>query len=206
MELTEAVARRRMVRNTTGEPVDPAVVRRILDQARRAPSAGFSQGQRFVVVTEEATRRRIAELADEPAYVAKGFDPWLSTAPVHVVPCADERAYRSRYAEPDKTGGPTRRAAPEASPSDWPVPYWHVDAGAALMLLLLAVVDEGLAAGFAGVHGLAGLRELLGIPAGVHPLGVVTIGHPAPDRRSRSLDRGWRDLDEVVSWGRWSGP
>ncbi|MBW3657022.1 MAG: nitroreductase family protein [Actinobacteria bacterium] len=198
MELSEVVARRRMVRNTTDEPVDPAAVRRILDLARRAPSAGFSQGQRFVVVTEEATRRRIAALADEPAYVAKGFDPWLSTAPVHVVPCADERAYRSRYAEDDKLG-----ADAELS---WPVPYWHVDAGASLMLLLLAVVEEGLAAGFAGVHRLDGLAELLGIPAGVHPLGVVTIGHPAPDRRSGSLARGWRDLDEVVSWGRWSGP
>lgn len=195
MELTEVIARRRMVRNTTDEPVDPAAVRRILDLARRAPSAGFSQGQRFVVVTEAATRRRIAELADEPAYVAKGFDPWLSRAPVHVVPCADERAYRARYAEPDKAGG---------GPDTWPVPYWHVDAGAALMLLLLAVVEEGLAAGFAGVHGLDGLADLLGIPAGVHPLGVVTIGHPAPDRRSGSLARGRRPLEDVVAEDRWT--
>lgn len=196
MELTEAIARRRMVRNTTGEPVDPAAVRRILDLARRAPSAGFSQGQRFVVVTDAATRRRIAELADEAAYVAKGFDPWLSRAPVHVVPCADERAYRSRYAETDKLGPGAELA--------WPVPYWHVDAGTSLMLLLLAVVEEGLAAGFAGVHGLDGLADLLGIPAGVHPLGVVTIGHPAPDRRSGSLARGWRPLDEVVAEERWT--
>lgn len=197
MELREAIARRRMVRRTTGEPVEPAVVRRIVDAARRAPSAGFSQGQRFVVVTDAATRRRIAELADEPAYVARGFDPWLSTAPVHIVPCADERRYRERYAEDDKPGG---------GPDRWPVPYWYVDAGAALMLLLLAVVDEGLAAGFLGSHNVAGLDALLGIPPGVHPLGVVTVGHPAPDRRSSSLDRGWRELDEVVSWGRWTGP
>jgi hypothetical protein len=30
---------------------------------------------------------------------------------------------------------------------EWPVPYWHLDAGAALMLILLAAIDEGLAAG-----------------------------------------------------------
>jgi nitroreductase len=196
VELGEVIARRRMVRRTTGEPVDPAVLRRILDRARRAPSAGFSQGQRFVVVTEEPTRRRIAELAGEPGYLDRGFEPWLSVAPVHVVPCADERAYRARYAEDDKLG--------PGGELDWPVPYWHVDAGAALMLLLLAVVDEGLAAGFLGVHNLSGLAESLGIPAGVHPLGVVTVGYPAPDRRSGSLDRGWRELDEVVSWERWS--
>lgn len=197
VELLDAVTQRRMVRNYRDEPVDPDVVRAIVDVARRAPSAGFSQGQRFVVLTDAADRRAIAELADEPAYVAQGFDPWLSVAPVHVIPCADERAYHRRYHEPDKLG-------PTGEEIDWPVPYWHVDAGAALMLLLLAAVDAGLAAGFAGVHRMAGLRDLLGIPEGVHPLGVVTLGHPAPDRRSGSLARGWNDLDDVLAEGRWT--
>lgn len=195
MEFQQVVARRRMVRNYRDEPVDRTVVRRILDTARRAPSAGFTQGQRFVVVTEAHTRQAIADLADESAYVERGFDPWLSRAPVHVVVCADEDAYHERYAQPDKRRdgeGITR-----------PVPYWHVDAGASLMLLLLAAVDEGLAAGFFGAHRLVGLQELLGIPSNVDPVGVVTIGHPAPDRRSGSLDRGWHDLDEVVHHERW---
>lgn len=196
MEFQEVVARRRMVRNYRDEPVDRTVVRRIVDTARRAPSAGFAQGQRFVVVTDGATRRAIADLADEPAHVERGFDPWMSRAPVHVVLCADEGAYHRRYAEPDKRRGDRDGMA-------WPVPYWHLDAGASLMLLLLAAVDEGLAAGFFGVHRLEGLQELLGIPSNVHPEGVVTIGHPAPDRRSGSLDRGWRDLSEVVHDERW---
>lgn len=197
MELHESIARRRMVRNYTDEPVDPAVVDRVIDAARRAPSAGFSQGQRFVVVTDRQTRERIARLGDEPAYVEQGFDPWMSRAPVHVVPCADERAYRQRYAEPDKAGG--------GGEQSWPVPYWHVDIGASLMLLLLAVVEEGLAAGLFGVHRLDGLRELLGIPDQVHPIGVVTIGHASADRRSGSLRRGWRELDDVRYRGRWGG-
>lgn len=197
MELQEAIARRRMVRNYTDAEVEPEVVDRVLDAARRAPSAGFTQGQRFVVVTDAGVRRRIAELGGESAYVESGFDPWMSRAPVHVVPCADERAYHERYREPDKLG--------EDGELDWPVPYWHVDIGASLMLLLLAVVEEGLAAGFFGVHRLDGLRELLGIPEGVHPIGVVTLGHPAEDRRSGSLARGWRDLDDVRHRGRWRG-
>ncbi|MGH3441903.1 MAG: nitroreductase family protein [Nitriliruptorales bacterium] len=196
MELREAVARRRMVRNYRPDPVEPAVVTRILDTARRAPSAGFSQGQRFVVVTDAATRRAIADLGDEAHHVREGFDPWMSTAPVHVVVCADERAYRERYAAPDKGSTPPDE-------QDWPVPYWHIDAGASLMLLLLAAVDEGLAAGFFGSHRLEGLQELLGVPDGCHPIGVVTLGHPADDRRSGSLARGWRDLEEIVHWQRW---
>src|SRR5687767_4284561 len=130
-----------MVRRYTGEPVDEQRLARILDAARRGPSAGFTQGQSFVVVTEPERRAEIARIAGEPGYVAKGFDPWLSGAPVHIVMCVSEHAYRQRYREPDKLhGGEDER--------EWPVPYWYVDGGCALMLLLLAAANEGLAAGF----------------------------------------------------------
>ena len=49
MEFTEAVHMRRMVRNYLPDPVSDEVLNRILDSARRAPSAGFSQGQAFIV-------------------------------------------------------------------------------------------------------------------------------------------------------------
>ena len=186
-----------MVRNYTDEPVDRAVVERILDVARRAPSAGHSQGQAFVVVTDPHRRARIAELAHEPEYVANGFDPWISRAPVHVVVCVSKELYLSRYSEPDKGDGSMGDEA------NWPVPYWWVDSGASMMMLLLAVVDEGLAAGFLGSHNMPDLKSELGIPDHMEPIGVVTIGHPAPDRRSGSLDRGRRPLDEVVHWEQW---
>ena len=184
-----------MVRNYSDRPVDPGALARILDIARRGPSAGFAQGQHFIVVTDEGLRRRIAEAAGEPGYVATGFDPWLSRAPIHVVLCTRESDYRARYAEGDK------RSAPAVD--DWAVPYWHVDAGATLMLMLFGAVNEGLAAGFAGVHSFDGLRELLQIPSDVTLVGVVTIGHPAPDRPSASLGRGRRAADEVVFQNRW---
>lgn len=196
MEFRHVVRSRRMVRNYTDDPVDTAVVDRIVDAARRAPSAGFTQGQYLVVVTRPDLRRRIAALADEARYVADGYDPWISRAPIHIVVCVSEEDYHRRYREPDK--------APDGREHAWPVPYWWVDAGATMMLLLLAAVDERLAAGFLGVHSLPGLRELLGIPDEVSPVGVVTIGHPAPDRRSGSLRRGWRPEREVVHRERWS--
>lgn len=195
MDFPEVVRRRRMVRNYTHEPVDEAALARILDAGRRGPSAGFSQGQRFVVVTDAGTRRKIAAAGGESDYVEAGFDPWLSRAPVHVVVCTRVADYVERYREPDKAGSP--------APTDWDIPYWHVDAGAALTLLLLAAVDEGLAAGFAGIHSFDGIREVLGIPEDVTPVGVVTIGHPAPDRRSSSLARDHRPVNEVVFRERW---
>jgi nitroreductase len=194
LEFGEVVRRRRMVRSAGLEPVGEEQVRRILRTARRAPSAGFSQGQSFVVVTDPALRARIAELAGEPAYLLRGYPAWLSAAPVHVVCCTSQAPYDERYAEPDKrTGGG----------GAWPVPYRYVDAGCALMLLLLAAVDEGLAAGFLGVHRVPGLGDLLGIPPSVEPIGVVTIAHPAPGRPSPSPRRGRRPESEVIHFERW---
>lgn len=196
MQFRDVVRRRRMVRNYADRPVEREVLQRIAAAAQRAPSAGFSQGQRLVVVTEDQTKRAIAELCEEPSYVAAGFDPWLSRSAALFVPSVSEEVYRARYREPDKR----RPGEPEM---EWPVPYWWLDLGCTVMLLLLAAVDEGLAAGFLGTHRTAELQALLGMPADFQPAGVVTVGHPAPDRRSGSLRRGWLPFDEFCRWERW---
>ena len=198
MELREAITTRRMIRRCGDRPLDVDVVDDLLDLARRAPSAGWSQGQAFVVVRDEERREAIAEAAGEPAYLERGFEPWLSSAPVLVVPCADERAYRARYDAPDKEGGP------EA----WTVPYWWLDLGAALQNLLLLATEAGLAAGFLGAHAVLGLGALLDLPPGVHPAGVLTLGHPPEDEPgpTTSEQRGRRDQAAVIHRETWTDP
>jgi nitroreductase len=71
------------------------------------------------------------------------------------------------------------------------------------MGLLLAVVNEGLAAGFAGFKDLNGARALLNIPQNVTPVGVIPIGHSAPDKKSPSLKRGRRPAEEVIHHETW---
>jgi nitroreductase len=183
MEFTQTVLKRRMVRNFTDEPVPLETIERIVELARHAPSAGFTQGQAFVVVTDPATKKAIAALCGEEYYVEGGFHPFISGAPVLVIPCTSEAAYHRRYQEPDKV-------MDDGTEMDWLVPYWHMDVGCAVMVLLLAVVDEGLSAGFAGAWDLDALRALLGIPAEFSPVGVIPIGHRAPDVPSPSLKRG----------------
>lgn len=196
MEFKDVLARRRMVRNYTEKPVDRNKLDRIAAAALRAPSAGNSQAVGVVVVTDRSLRSEIASLADEPAYVEMGFDPWISKAPAHLVISVSEKVYRDRYSEPDKLGE-------DGSEIDWPVPYWWVDAGASMMAVLLAAVDEGLAAGFLGVHSVPALSALLEIPEHFHPIGVITLGHAAPDRRSGSLDRPKKTSDDVIFNDRW---
>ena len=196
MEFEDVVLKRRMVRNFTSEPVATESIERILDLAQHNPSAGFTQGQSCLVVTDQEMKAKIAALCHEEEYILSGFDPFISSAPVLIVPCTSEAAYHRRYQEPDKLG-------PDLREIDWPVPYWFMDVGCAIMLILLGVVDEGLAAGFAGAHDLNALRALLNIPGEVPPMGVIPIGHPAPDRRSPSLKRGRRSLKETFHWESW---
>lgn len=192
-----------MVRHYVDEPVPEEVIERVVGSLRRAPSAGFSQGQRVVVVTDADRRRAIAQLLDEERSVAEGYEPWLSTAPVHVVICTREDDYHERYRKEDKLV--------EGREIDWPVPYWYVDAGAAMMALLLAAIDEGLASGFLGVpvEKQAELKRMLDIPDDVDVVGITTVGRGAPDPRwSASTSRATqprRSLEQIVHRERWSG-
>jgi nitroreductase len=196
MEFQHVLRLRRMVRNYADTPVPRETLERIAAAAQRAPSAGFSQGQRLVIVTDPDRRRQIADICREPEYVEAGFDPWVSRAPALFVPAVSEEIYRARYREPDKL----KPGEPEI---EWPVPYWFMDVGCTVMLILLAAVDEGLAAGFLGTHRVDDLRNQVGLPADFTPVGVITVGHPLPDRKSGSLKRGWVPSDDFAHWETW---
>jgi nitroreductase len=199
MEFQEVVRRRRMVRNFSPEPIERGVIERIAAIAQRAPSAGFSQGQRLVVVTDPDVRRRVGLIGGDAFYDEQGFGRWIGAAPVQFVPCVSEKVYRDRYAEPDKLQD-------DGSTIDWPIPYWWMDIGCTVENLLLAAVDEGLAAGFAGAEDPDDLRRELDIPPDFAPVGIIPVGHPLPDKRSPSLRRGWVPAAEFVRWEGWLSP
>ncbi len=196
MEFSKAVMKRRMVRHFTPDPVPRETIDRILELAQHAPSAGFSQGSAYVVVTDQAMKSSVAKLQGEEGYSSAGFHGWISEAPVDIVACISEKVYHDRYNEPDKLDEGGKEI-------EWPTPYWFFDIGAGCMIILLGAVDAGLAAAFSGVVDIAGMRELLGIPPDFHPVGVISIGHGAEDVKSPSLKRGRRPASAVVHYGRW---
>lgn len=198
MEFSDAVRRRKMVRNYEDRPVDPDLVDRILDHARRAPSAGHTQGFAFLVLEGPEQVGAFWDITFPRSPSRDGFAyPGLFSAPVIVVPLANKDAYLERYAEPDK-GWVDRDEA------RWPVAYWDVDTAFATMSLLLSATDAGLGALFFGIFGgVIELRAHFGIPDEYEPIGAVSMGWPAPDVPSPSLRRGRRAVDEVVHRGRW---
>lgn len=189
-----------MVRAYKPDPIDRATIERIVGTVRRAPSAGFSQGQRLLVVTDPETRRAIADLlaAGSPL---PGDDQWVSVAPVLIVVGVREADYHERYQRPDKLV--------DGREIEWPIPYWHFDAGAAAMLILLAAIDEGYAAGLFGVFldATAPFKEQLGIPDDVAVACCITIGKPADDSRwdglTSRLTQARKSVDDLVHWEAW---
>jgi nitroreductase len=197
VEFRDAVRHRKMWRTFSSEPIDPLVLDRILDVARRGPSAGFSQGVSFLVLDgPDETARFWEAVVREKDWPKEG----LRRAPVLIVPLAGKDLYLSRYAESDK--GWTDR-----DEGHWPVPYWVVDASFAAMLVLLAAVDEGLGGLFFGLDSLErydALRRAFDIPGEWAPIGVIALGHKEPDPEPSSRDtRPRRTLDDVVHRGRW---
>jgi nitroreductase len=202
MEFREVVRRRHMVRDYDPDrPVPPEVRERVLEHALHAPSAGFSQGWAFLVLESPEERARFWQATVSDADRER-MDDWLrrmQRAPLIVVALSHKKAYLDRYAEQDK-GWSDRDEA------HWPVPYWDIDTGMAALLMLLTITDEGLAGCFFGIQPPEhpAFHAAFGVPDEYTAIGCITIGYQgAEDRRSPSLKRGRRPVEEVVHRGHW---
>jgi nitroreductase len=188
-----------MTRRFQTTPVPQAALQELLDLARRAPSAGYSQGVHFLALTGDALAR---------FWRTTGADEWFAEvqgggvldAPVVVLPLADPVAYTSRYSEGDKAGHGLELA------ENWEVPFWITDAAMAVQNLLLLAQDRGLGALYFGIfrNARAALDEL-GVPAHVLQVGAVALGHRAADDEvsGSARTRPRRARVEVVHHNAW---
>jgi nitroreductase len=198
VEFREILARRRMHRAFEPTPIPREQIERIVGVIRRAPSGGFSQGGSIVVVTDDDKRAEIARAFGDDHYSTDGRS-FIADAPVHLVISANEALYHARYNEADKL------AATGGVEVTWPVPYWFVDAGALMMLVLEAAIDEGLASAFIGHPDQKRIfDELVGLPRDVVPIGLALVGKPGPappiGSRLKSRQRAAEDLIHWQSW------
>jgi nitroreductase len=188
MEFVDVVMKRRAVRRFEEGGVGRDVIERIARLAQRTPSAGFSQGQRLIVVTEPDRRREVARICGEDEYEAD-FGPWISECAAQFIPCVSEAIYHRRYQEPDKT-------MEDGSEIEWPVPFWWIDIGATMQTIMLAAVDGASAAASSGLT--SGPSPLSRRPDEFVPIGVMPSANAA---RCRSpLKRGWVPFEAFARW------
>jgi coenzyme F420-0:L-glutamate ligase/coenzyme F420-1:gamma-L-glutamate ligase len=182
----DVLAERRTVREFTGEPVDPAAVRRAIAAAVTAPAPHHSTPWRFAVLESAAARTTLldAMLAAWQADLrGDGFTPEqigrrvrrgepLRRAPLIIVPCLVTEA---AHAYPDE-----RRNGAERS-------MFLVAMGAAVQNLLVALAVDGL--GSCWVSSTLFCQPVaaaaLGLPDSWEPMGAVGVGHPAAPPPSR---------------------
>jgi nitroreductase len=204
VELSDALAGRRSCRAYSTAPVASDVLDRVCAAALRAPSAGNTWALDLVVVDRPPDYWDVTL----PAGARRDRFRWpgLLDAPVLVIPVVDPTAYVDRYAEPDKVGTGLGRGT-----DAWPVPYWWVDAGAAVMAMLLAATAEGLGSLLFGQFGHEpAVAAAFAIPAGRRAVGTVALGWPAAATggatgasASASARRGRPSTADVVHRGAW---
>jgi nitroreductase len=195
----EVLRRRRMVRKFDQRPLEPALLDQILESARHAPSAGFSQGFDFVVLDRPDLVSRFWEITDDPAF--PNPRDFAATAPtVIVLPLVNKAAYLERYSRPDKIAfGLTDEAK-------WPVKFWETDTAMAIMLMLLTATDLGVGALYFGIsHGEEDILRGHGVPEGHKLLGVIGLGHRAADEvvdlsRFKERRRQFNDMVHRNGW------
>ena len=168
--LKELLLNRRVVRNYLETNEEFPNLSDIPKLTIKIPTAGFSRGIEIVSVENKKNIKKLAIYANEESYLKKGYGKWLSNSKAIFLILINEQAYHERYKELDKQN--------QTSSSNWSVPYWYVDAGAAMMNCMLLVEETGLKSGFLGSHNMEiqKIKSLLVIPEDIEILGFVTAG------------------------------
>ena len=200
MELVDIFASRRSCREYLSEPIPGDALRAVLDAARKGPTAGNTWGLDLIVIDRPD---RYWDVTLPAGSRRDGFRwPGLLAAPLLIIPVVDPSAYTTRYAEPDKES-----TGLGAGPDAWSVPYWWVDAGAAVMAMLLAAADAGLGSLLFGQFGhTESIASAFAIPEGRLAVGTIALGRPnlAGQVPGRSAARRRPSLDDIVHLNSWS--
>ena len=213
MELSDVMRTTFAARDYTGDPLPDEVLYEILELARFAPSGGNRQGVRVIVVREQATRDRLAELAEPAskryvAQIAAGECPWNTLETTSVTDQDIDAAVAApSLVEPFKTASVVLVFAIDlgvVAATDQHLDRIGVVAGASVYPLVWNVLLGARQAGFGGtISTMAVAQEpaLLNIPTHFAVCAIVPLGRPV--KQLTKLRR--REVSEFVARERFDG-
>jgi nitroreductase len=167
MELTEAIAKRRSVRNFKNQPLPEGTVEKLIDAARMAPSAGNLQVCEYVAVSKPETKQALSGAAGGQIQVAQ--------ASVVIVVCVNQKT-----AEKYGSRGVNL--------------YSILDAGAAIENLMLTAVSFGLGTCWIGAFQEDEAAKIIHTPKGVRPVALVPVGYPKDSLPNRPAKRSVTEI------------
>ena len=155
-EFDDIIKRRKMIRQyKQDKPITKEIVDKLIANAHRAPSAGHTQVQEFIIVQDPLIKKKLGEAALNQEQV---YD-----APLLIVVCANTSRSVGRYGKRGREF------------------YSIIDGAFASMLILLTAVNEGIGACFVGAFLDDKVSEILQLPKYVKPIGIIALGFPAED-------------------------
>ena len=161
---------RKVVRSYQKATVDKNNLEKIAKYAIKIPTAGFSRGIEILNTFDIEKIKIVSEVFNENYFKKNNQSPWISNSLGLFFLLINEDAYHKRYSSSDKKNA--------VNSKEWDIPYWYVDAGAALMNCLLLIEEQGFASGFMGLHNIERkkIHDLFKIPPDYQIVGMVTAG------------------------------
>ncbi len=161
---------RKVVRSYKKTTLNTNSLKNISKYSIKIPTAGFSRGIEILDTFDTNKIKTVSEIFNEKDYIKSGKSPWISNSLALFLLLLNEDAYHKRYSEDDKTNA--------VNSQDWDIPYWYVDAGAAMMNCMLLIEEQGLSSGFMGLHNIKRekIYNLFSIPNSYKIIGMITAG------------------------------
>jgi nitroreductase len=151
------------------------IIKKLLRNAHRAPSAGHTQVQEFIIVKDRTIKKRLRQVAVNQEYVEE--------ARTLIVVCSNTSRSENRYGRRGREF------------------YSIIDGAFASMLILLTAVNERVGAGFVGAFDDDKVSEILKLPRHVRPIGIITLGYPKETEHAERLER--LALEDLIHYETW---
>lgn len=197
------ISERRDMRHFLSDPLDEALLERLLGAAHQAPSVGLMQPWRFLRIRNPALRRSIHALVEaERVATARALGEregeFMRLKVEGVLECGELLVVALMAGREAHVFG--RRTLPEMD---------LASAACAIQNLWLAARAEGIGMGWVSLFDPEALRGLLRLPEGSRPIAVLCLGHvPAFYPRPMLEEQHWArrcELRSVVT-DYWSDP
>ena len=161
---------RKVVRNYKKTSLADTNLKNISKFSIKIPTAGFSRGIEILNTFDVKKIKNVSRIFNEDNFIKDGKSPWISNSLALFFILLNEEAYHHRYSKNDKTNA--------VNSKDWDVPYWYVDAGAAMMNCILLIEEKELSSGFMGLHNIdrKKIHEEFKIPDTYQIIGMITAG------------------------------
>jgi len=190
------IAERRDMRHFLSDPLDEALLERLLGAAHLAPSVGLMQPWRFLRIRNPTLRRSIHALVEaERVATARALgereEEFMRLKVEGILECGELLVVALMPGREAHVFG--RRTLPEMD---------LASAACAIQNLWLAARAEGIGMGWVSMFEPEALRRLLRLPEGSRPIAILCLGHvPAFYPRPMLEEQNWArrcDLRSVV--------